>query len=151
MITPDHAIYISVIELKHDINTLKTSVSVKVFTDDLQDAIRNNNDDLVQTTEAQFVSDNQIAVVKYFNNHLQISINDEIQVLDFIAAKKESDAYFLNFEIQTTSPWKIGKVNATYFMELFPTQSNVLRMTVGSRKYFARLTKSEPLFETTFD
>jgi len=148
---PDHAIYISVVELNHDPITLESSVSVKVFQDDLKDIIRNFNADYNPAQREDFVEKNQLDIAAYFKENLVFKTNDQVGDLEFVSSEIENDAYFLNFKIKSFDPLKKIEVVADFFTELFPDQSNVLTIKNGEKKYFARLTKSKPSYSFTFD
>ena len=67
----EHAIYISVLEID------KKEIKVKVFTDNLQDAIRNDAYNYIPSTEANFHIVNQPAIEWYFQKKIQLKINDK--------------------------------------------------------------------------
>lgn len=150
MIASFHAIYLSVIDIKVDSANQVADVSVKVFTDDLQDAVRNFGAS-VQASEEQFPAANVEIITKYFQEHLRISVNQELRPLTYVSARKENDAYFIDFAISIDVELKSVEVLADYFMELFPTQSNVVKMDMNSEKSFARLTKDNPTHSVTLN
>ncbi|MEP5613905.1 MAG: DUF6702 family protein [Cyclobacteriaceae bacterium] len=150
-LTPNHAIYISVIDVNHDITTLESSVSVKVFQDDLQNAIRNFNPEYKRSSGEEFAKINQLDIVKYFRKNLLFKTNDRRENLEFVSSEIENDAYFLNFKFKSSASLERIEIVAGFFTELFPDQSNVLTLKAGEKKYFARLTKTKPTYALTFD
>ena len=128
-----HAIYISVIEFK------ETDFRLKVFTDDLQDAIRNFNSGFQSVTDDSFVSRNHLIVQEYFRKTIEISINDEPVNFLYHSSTIEGDSYWINFRFNNPGGWKSFEMTDKHFMELFPTQTNILKM-MGKKQRFCKFT-----------
>ncbi len=143
---PKHAIYLSVIELTHETSTM----TVKVFTDDLQDVLRNHSSEYIEKTDTP-ISSNQHIVSSYFKENLLIVVNGKAAKLRLEKTVKESDAHFIHFLIISDPDWKIIEVKGDSFTELFPDQANILSITHNGEKYFGRLTKSDPSYSVNFD
>jgi hypothetical protein len=141
---PSHAIFISVIDVKEE------AISIKVFSDDLRDVLRNYSDTYVNKGLEEFVQSNESLISDYFTNHLKIMINGKYLEFQLIEIKKENDAHFLYFSIESPAVWKQIEVKGDFFTELFPDQSNILTIKKDGEKYFSRLTKSNPKYTITF-
>lgn len=141
----NHAIYLSVVEISEG------RVSIKVFSDDLQDVIRNYSEQTIHSDLDEFVSTNEEQINAYFNDKLKLRINGKLAAFDLIDSMKENDAHFLNFTFESDSIWKKLEVEGSYFTELFPGQINVLTISKGDKKHYAKLTKSEPAFKVLFE
>ena len=146
--TPRHAIYLSVIELK---NADQATMTVKVFSDDLLDVLRNFNSSYDLKSPDQFNGINGEILMAYFNKNLTLKINGTVQKPTLNKIEKETDAHFLYFDLNMSSDWKNVEVIGSYFTELFPSQTNVLTVINNEKKQFARLTQSKPNFKITFD
>lgn len=130
----EHAIYISVVEI------YPSEVKVKVFTDDLISAIRNSNANLKQSTEEEFCSANQRLIESYFKSKLKIKVNGTPVSLTYRNSILEGDSYWISFNSNAATDWKTVQVEDTHFLELFPTQSNIVKLT-GSKQRFCKLSK----------
>ncbi len=150
LLVPNHAIYISVVELNHDSEKQESFLSVKVFTDDLQNVIRNFNSEFNRAGIEQFVDANKEDIEKYFRQHLTFTVNDKLKELEFVSSVLVSDVYFLNFKFKSATDWKKLEIVADFFTEVFPDQSNVMTIKYKGEKYFARLTKSKPNYFVEF-
>ena len=75
--TYNHALYVSVIDVEQDENSKKCEVILKVFSDDLQNSIRNFSSEYQQYPTESFVKPNQNLIEKYFNTYIEIRINGE--------------------------------------------------------------------------
>lgn len=120
-INEPHAIYISVVELESD------EIRVKVFSDDLRDAIRNHTG--VQSVSIDdFCAKYQKEIQQYFGEKLRLKINEAEVPYQYKIATEEGDSYWITFSFIKSGDWKSVKVEDTHFMELFPTQSNIIKV-----------------------
>ena len=138
--TYNHALYVSVIDVEQDENSKKCEVILKVFSDDLQNSIRNFSSEYQQYPTESFVKPNQNLIEKYFNTYIEIRINGEKLLLELTKSEKENDAHFLYFNSESPLQWEEFKISAPYFMELFPEQSNIIRLKYESNQYNGRIT-----------
>ncbi len=150
-ITPEsHALYLSVIQINHEPDTEKAQINIKVFTDDLQSALRNAFEDYPIVPETELCEKNQRFFEPYFSKHFKCTINGEPLHLNYKNCQKENDVYWLTFEMSCPKNWTEVLISADFFMELFPTQTNVLSLSNVGEKRFCRMTKKESLCETVF-
>ncbi|MCB0489627.1 MAG: DUF6702 family protein [Cyclobacteriaceae bacterium] len=141
----DHAIYLSVVEVAHETNSATASVKVKVFTDDISDAVSSMYGERVNLVANVSLDQVSQKVAGYFGEHLQLSLNGRPVALKLTQLEPMSDAIWFHFEISCPQRWDELTVKADYLMELFPTQSNVLSITQGEQKRFANIVKSKPV------
>jgi len=141
----DHAIYISVIKVTHDKLAPTATIHMRVFADDLKSALRNNNSyEAISETET-FCSDYEGYINKYFEKQFQFSVNQEN--IDFYLnnCQRTEDVYQLEFEMQCPDKWQNVKIEAPFFMELFPNQSNVIHFEDSGEKRFGRTTRGKEI------
>ena len=119
----DHAIYLSTLEINVDQNEIE--VVIKVFEDDLRDALRNFHSRIMDTSAVLFPD----YVAQYFDIHLEIK-NGEMLIEPYQnSVKLVGDSYQIKMSAQIVEPIMLLQIQADYFMELFPTQQNVLNLT----------------------
>lgn len=148
---PNHAIYISIVDIYYNSTTIESSMEVKVFTDDLQDVIRNFSGDYVSTSIDEFVGENEKLIAEYFSEHLKLIINGVSSQCTLTKVERENDAHFLFFDLPLTLEWQALEVQGGFFTEVFPDQSNVVSVAYDEEKQFAKLTKAHPTYSFTFD
>lgn len=117
----DHAIYISVLEID------EKEMKVKVFTDNLDDAIRNDAN----------------SIEGYFRKKIRLQINEQFVGFNLQEVSEEGDSYWITFKLDAPTNWQSFYLEADYFMELFPDQTNVVKV-IGDNPQFFRLTKANP-------
>jgi len=146
----DHAIYISVVEINHNQGDEMATIKVKVFTNDMEDALKNAFNKNISLMDASACNQNKTDVERYFMKHFSYSVNDKLLDLRLTTCESNGDAIWFHFQIDCPSQWKEVSITADYLMELFPTQSNVVSIHHGDQKRFLRITKSESKGVVTF-
>ena len=134
---PAHAIYISVLEVDNQ------QMKVKVFTDNLEDAIRNDAYNYIPSTEEDFHVVNQHAIEWYFQKKIRLQINSREVGFSINETMLEGDSYWITFILEEHQEWKTFELEAKYLMELFPDQTNVVKV-LGKRPQFFRLNRFFP-------
>ena len=132
-----HALYISVIEIEHASGSNKATLRVKVFSDDLRES-------LYMMTRKRINSDSLTChhkgtLERYFEDHMSFKINKTTQRLVNPSCELLDDSTWLYFTIDVPENWEVVEINADYFTELFPTQSNMVIITNDDQRRFARL------------
>lgn len=146
----DHAIYLSVAEVEHKNLEKKANVKIKVFTNDLEDALMNAYDERISLGDASICEENKTKIEGYFLKHFKYAINGNNVVLIFDRCETNGDATWLHFNIACPMQWNKISVTADYLMELFPTQSNVISIQHGNEKRFININKSKTSDVVTF-
>jgi hypothetical protein len=142
-ITEYHAIYISVIEITHESSESSAEIVIKVFTDDMEDALKNVQDKRVRFLHNSDCSSNKPDILAYFSKHFQCSINNQQQILDLESCEITADAVWFTFSIPAPKKWESVQVYADFLMELFPAQSNMIHVRSGDKQQFFRLTSKD--------
>lgn len=141
--TADHAIYISVVDMT--ISDDRITGEIKVFSDDLYDALLDHHgDDLVSTV----LDVDQAEAQEYFSNHVKIMSSDGANVpLTISRIYIEGDSHRLQFEVEDES--SIALLQVSYFYELFPTQQNIVSITKGDQKSYYRFQSATQVEQIT--
>lgn len=126
----EHAIYLSTIEITKENDDL--NIVIKVFEDDLRDALRNFHNQLIDPDDAMFEGQ----VEEYFRAHLKLAADSNQLDAQLIALRLVGDSYQVEFSAAMDDIAKEIEIEVSYFYELFPTQQNVLNMNLGHVKKY---------------
>lgn len=133
----EHAMYISVLEIDQQ------EIRVKVFTDNLEDAIRNDAQHYAPPVEGAFHVVNQQYIEAYFQKKIVLKSGEKRISLTLKKSSHEGDSYWFTFTPTSIEKSEEIELKANYLMELFPDQTNVVKVMSSSPKFF-RLTKFFP-------
>ena len=148
--SPDHAIYIGVIEIQHIAEIPSATVRVKVFSDDLHSAVRNKVGAEIDPVVEMLCLTGTEQVLAYFQEHLTLSVNGNELALENTACSFEGDAHWLDFTVQCPTNWESISIEADFFMEIYPTQTQMIHMNENGKNYTLRLTKSRVVKSIAF-
>ena len=136
----NHALYVSVLEIEKEQSRERASIMVKIFSDDLEDAIFNHAQQRLDLLGGN-CGQGKTYISNYFNDHLKLRIDGKEQSYSYLSCEVNDISLWLTFEFTTLTSWNEVEITADYLMELFPTQSNVVSITYHSEKRMFRLTK----------
>jgi hypothetical protein len=137
----DHAVYVSVVELSYTSATKNGELSVKLFTDDFEDAIQNMTGERVKLTRR--CEQNHELMEAYIREHLKLTINNQPVNFSISDCENVDIAIWLNFSFTCDDNWTSLKITGDQLMELFPTQSNVFSINYNDDKRMFRLTNGK--------
>ena len=95
--------------------------------DNLEDAIKNDAS----------------SIEGYFQKKIRLQINKQLIGFNLQEVSEEGDSYWITFALDGPVTWQSFYLEADYFMELFPDQTNVVKV-IGEKAQFFRLTKNKP-------
>ena len=136
----NHALYVSVLEIEKEQSSEKASIMVKIFSDDLEDAIFNHAEQRLDLRGGN-CGEGKTYISNYFNDYLKLRVDGKEQSYSYLSCEVNDISLWLTFEFSTSTSWTEVEITADYLMELFPTQSNVVSITYHSEKRMFRLTK----------
>ena len=135
----NHALYLSMTEVNVEKGSMK--VVIKVFSDDLRDALKNHAPAEYQPTDlSQFFSSNKRIATDYFNDKLKLLADKSRLTLALEGHTVEGEIHFITFQSHLTTSMKTLSADATFLMELFPTQVNVIKVKSGDSTHFLKFT-----------
>lgn len=143
-----HAVYISVVEIGRASNENAT-VKIKVFTNDISDALFNYGQKRFKFSDAQECAVDAQTITGYFNDHLKIFINGDPVSISFESCELNGESVWFIFKAETPTGWHEFKVEGDHLMELFPTQVNIFSISDGVNKKMFKLTSTQK--ELTFN
>lgn len=137
-----HSFYLSVIEVQYPVEDGNTALRIKVFSNDLQNAVSEHyhTDKLID--QSQLCTESLEQVTGYLSQHVQVQLDGVPVTLKIRDCRIEGDSHWFTFQI-SAKPWKEIVLSADFFMELFPTQTHVVNLSFGGKRQFARLTKDK--------
>jgi len=148
--TPDHAFYIAVIEITHATHSEEAELTVKVFTDDMQDALRNALQKKENVEAQRLCTEYEEDVSAYFAAHMILHINGNPIPVLLTSCEEIGDTHQLKFTMNCPDKWDELRITADFLMELFPTQSQMVHITHNGDTVTARLTAKHQSHTVTF-
>lgn len=146
----EHALYIGVIKIDHEPNEEKAIMTMRVFSDDLKSALRNTFGYESISEKPSFCDDYESYINQYFIKRFTCTVNRQAIKYRLSSCNRTEEVSDLEFLLDCPSTWDSAKVEAEFFMELFPNQSNIVKINCGSTKRFGRATKGNEVLRFVF-
>ena len=134
-ISTHHPIFVSVTEINHNAANKSLEISCKIFTDDLEQTLRQQNKiriDLLNPASKQAMN---VLVNNYIKKHLQLKVDDKAVVLEFVGFEQQEEGIISYFEVKNMATVKKLDVTNTILYESRPQQMQIIHVMVnGERK-----------------
>ena len=144
-----HPLYISIIEVNHNAKDKELEISVRIFTDDFEAALKKNGAVKIDLTHPADKTAAEKLVSAYILNHLQLKVDNQILPLHFIGFEQQQESIWTYFEIPYTPTPKKLEVTTTVLYDYQEKQINIIHVKVHNDEKSYRLDnpKSYAAFE----
>lgn len=136
-----HVFYVSITRVKWDADVSRLDVSVRIFTDDLEEAIVAAGGPRLRLWTDHAREDRDRHVADYLASRLAFRINGEERELAYAGMEDALDATACLVQIMNVDRVETIEVENRILIDLYDTQANVMRFEVGGEKKYVNLSK----------
>jgi hypothetical protein len=138
-----HPFFVSMTDINYNDNTKALEISVRIFTDDFENALRKSHTGKIDILHPANQEQMNNYVSDYIQKHLQMSVNDKTAVLSFVGYEQQSESIWTYFEIKNVD--KINKVNIVNSLlhDYNTNQINMLHIKVKDKEQSNKLNYPE--------
>jgi hypothetical protein len=146
-----HPLHVSVMEIAHDTKEKELEITLRIFTDDLETAIRNklNQPELAILKPAGSTVDK--LTWAYLQPQLNIMLDGKKQTLKYLGHEKDEDAIIFYIQVQPVKTWRTIEIRNSVLTELYEDQSNLVNVAFGEETKSLRLMRDNPSGRLSFD
>lgn len=144
-----HPFYLGVCELKYNANEKAMQVSVKLFINDLEDALKKLNGkpmDLLHIKDSAMVKKQ---LDEYIKKRLSLKVNGEALSYRFLGFEKEEEALWMYLEAPNCKHPKSLSIDCWLLYDYLPNQMNIFHIESG--KVVRSIKLSNPEKHTSID
>lgn len=149
-----HPFYISVVDIKQDIKTSNLNISVRMFTTDLEDALKKTTSQKIDILNPANKTQMDSILFSYINKRLNISINTIKQKLLFVGYEKEEESIWTYLEVKRSIPkvivTKTINVDTKLLYDYLPQQVNIVHTEVNMIKKSGKVTNPDSSLKFDF-
>lgn len=142
-----HPYYLSVTELKYNEKAKSIEVSCKMFTNDLEMALRKTSGKTVDLLHPQDKAETDKILFEYITKRLTITNNNQKQTLKYIGFEKEEDAIWTYMEISNCQKPKSLLVTNKLLYDFLKEQINIVHLECGSLNESNKVTNPDSKIE----
>jgi hypothetical protein len=145
-----HPFYMGVIDIKYDSKTQHVAVSIKLFTNDIEDALKKTTTKSIDLLNPTNKANMEFELFEYIKKRFSVELNNKITTLDFIGYEKEEDAIWTYLEIKKSNQPHRLKIITSLLYDFLPQQMLIIHAEVNSLKKSFKLTNPENQVEFNF-
>ena len=145
-----HPFYLSVVDIKHDAKQQTLNVSIKLFTNDIEDALKKTTDKPIDLLNPKNKAEMETELMNYIKKRLSLTVNAKAVNLNFIGYEKEEDAIWTYFEVKKVIQPKIIKVDTKLLFDFLPQQTNIVHAEINGVKKSSKVNNPDSKVEFNF-
>lgn len=145
-----HPFFVSVIDLNYKQKEHALQISVKLFTNDLEDALKRTTKKKIDILNPINKAETDSILFNYIIKRLNISINSKKQTLHFIGYEKEEEAIWTYLEIKNSLQPKKINIETKLLYDFLPQQINIVHTNVNGIKKSSKVTNPASNIEFIF-
>lgn len=134
-----HPLYISVTEIDHNAKDKTLEVSCKMFTNDFEATLEKSVHAKVDLSDPKDKKAADKLIEEYVEHHLQLKVDGKAVSLQFVGSEKEADGTWSYFVVNNIPAVKRIDVANSLLYDNFPTETNIMHVSVGGEKKSSRL------------
>ncbi len=136
-----HVFYVSIARVKWNADEARLDVSVRIFTDDLEEAILAEGGPRLRLWTDQARVDRDRYVADYLAERLVFRVNGADRKLTYVGVEDALDATACLAQIVDVEHVNTIEVENRILIDLFDTQANVMRFEIAGEKKYVNLGK----------
>ena len=145
-----HPFYVSVIDLKYNTEQKTVQISVRLFTNDLEDALTKLNTKTIDLINPKSAADSDSLLLNYIKQRLSITLNAKPQGLKYIGYEREEESIWAYLEIKQTNAPKTLVIDTKLLYDFLPQQINIVHTEINGVKKSGKVTNPDSKTEFVF-
>lgn len=145
-----HPFYVSMTDINYNGKDRELEISVRIFTDDFEKALRKNCNckvDLLRPADKKAMDK---LVNDYVLRHLQIRVNGQPQILEFNGYQQESESIWSFFAIKNIAGVKKIELHNSLLHDYRDQQINMLHIKANGKEQSDKLDYPQNTYSITF-
>ena len=147
-----HPLHVSVAEIEYDEKEKELEIMMRIFVDDLENAIRlqqNKNDLDILNPPVGSSTDKLIS--SYVLSHFKIDLDNKVQIIRYLGQEEEGEAVVCYLLVSNVKNLGAIEITNDILCELFDDQSNLVHVTSGEIVKSVRLVRNKPTARLSFE
>ncbi len=140
----------TVVDIKHDTKQQSLNISVKLFTNDIEEALKKTTTKSIDLLNPKNKAEMETELMNYIKKRLSIMLNNKATTIDFIGYEKEEDAIWAYLEIKKVGLPKNIKIDTKLLYDFLPQQSNIIHAEVNGVKKSSKVNNPDSKIEFNF-
>ena len=129
-----HPYHVSIFDIDHDDESKTLQIAIRVFTDDLEDALEEEGYEKVKLGTVEEADSAGAWVQMYMSEHITIKANGEPITLNYIGREVEKELTWCYIESNKIDQLNLLEVESDLLMATFDDQTNLVHINANGVK-----------------
>jgi 16S rRNA G966 N2-methylase RsmD len=138
-----HPIFVSVTQIEHNAASKTLEISCKIFTDDFEQALRQQNKTKVDLLDPAYKKAMNILVNNYIQKHLQLKVDEKNVAMEFLGFEQQEEGIISYLQVNDIITVKKVAVTDNILYETKPQQMEIIHVTANGNRKSSRLNNPE--------
>lgn len=138
-----HPYYVSVTEIKSDPKKKTLEISSRMFTNDLEDALRKLSKKQVDLLHPKDKKETDRLVADYLQKHLEVKVNGKAITYNFLGYEKEEESVWCYMEAANVPAVTKIEVENAILYDFLPAQINMAHFIEGEKRQSGKVSNPE--------
>lgn len=134
-----HPVHISTVEIDHNETDKTLELTCKIFWDDFEKILAQNNKTKVDLLDAGKKTENNKWIADYIIKHLQINVDGKAVSLGFVGFEKEDVVIFSYLQVDNIPSVKKISVTDNIMHDMFDDQVEIIHVIVKGNRQSTKL------------
>ncbi|HXD78371.1 MAG TPA: DUF6702 family protein [Puia sp.] len=134
-----HPLYVSITEINHNAKDKILEVSCKIFTNDFESVLEKATGARVDLSSAKDKPGADKLIAGYVERHLRLTVDGRPVQLQYVGSENEQDGTWSYFQVNNVTAVKRIDAVDDLLYDGFPSEINILHVTVGGQRQSTRL------------
>ncbi|WP_317897368.1 DUF6702 family protein [Aurantibacillus circumpalustris] len=140
-----HPFYLSVTNLKYNLKESALQGSVKLFINDIEDALKRTQQNKVDLINPKDSIKTQTMLEEYLKKRLYLSVNNVKKNFQVLGFEREQEAVWIYIEVKDCKLPKNISIENSLLYDFIKNQSNIIHVEVNEQKKSLKLNNPEKL------
>lgn len=145
-----HPFYVSMTDIQYNMAHHALEISVRIFTDDFEGALRKTVPGKVDLIHPQDKNKMNEAVVNYITQHLQLQPNGKPAALSFVGYEQQEESTWCYFEISGVNSLQQLNIANSLLHDYNANQINMLHVKANGKEQSTKLDYPETAAKFSF-
>ena len=121
-----HSYHVGLTQVEYDISEMAYQISIRIFTDDLENALKNKSGELVDILDSEVHDKTDMVMVEYIFENFEIASGDTSIPLSYLGSEKDPDVTWIYLETGKIDKADVLHIKNVILFEIFDDQNHIV-------------------------
>lgn len=134
-----HPFYVSLIEIRHNEAEATAEISVRIFTDDLEQTLRKRTNTTIDLAKPKNKAAVEAELSKYIRQKIQLTIDGKPCQLEYLGYEIQKESVWSYWEITGLKTMKSLQADCNLLYDFVNLQTNIFHVKKGDKEWSRKL------------